>query len=298
MSSDVKETSLEEELAKNKEKEAVIQSKNELLEALNKDFATSTTQVYINSLDKEYAFSEISAKDQKSLTRIMANNEHRKDIIYDAQCALINKAALDKTFDVYRLKEFDRIKLLITLYQENMFQNEVKFTCEECGTDNKYKVDFTNAITRLDEYKLEVKEFDYESRNFKYHFVLEYPSVATVSAFHKSYYSKVGNRITKGNAKAQDAMNNLEYINLFIKSVKFENIHTGATRFIDFTNYKVSDIDEIISAFPQDVLYNETGILKFIVNEYITPLNDSFDKHTCVNCGAVHEKGNNTESFF
>lgn len=93
-------------------------------------------------------------------------------------------------------------------------------------------------------------------------------------------------------------MNNLEYINLFIKSVKFENIHTSATRFIDFTNYKVSDIDEIISAFPQDVLYNETGILKFIVNEYITPLNDSFDKHTCVNCGAVHEKGNNTESFF
>ena len=103
------------------EEEQVQQTKSELLTALQKDFATAVTKVYINSIDKEYAFREITVQEQKSLTRIMSANENRKDIIYDAQCAMINKAALDKSFDVYKLSEFDRLKLLISLYQENMF---------------------------------------------------------------------------------------------------------------------------------------------------------------------------------
>jgi hypothetical protein len=51
----------------------------------------------------------------------MSANENRKDLIYDSQCAIINKAALDKTFDIYKLSEFDRLKLLLALYHENMF---------------------------------------------------------------------------------------------------------------------------------------------------------------------------------
>ncbi len=46
----------------------------------------------------------------------MIGNEHRKDVIYDAQCATINNAALADGFDVYNLTEFDRLKILIALY--------------------------------------------------------------------------------------------------------------------------------------------------------------------------------------
>lgn len=66
----------------------------------------------------------------------MVGNEQRKDIIYDAQCAIINSVALREGFDVYELTEFDRLKILIALYQANMFSNDVKFTCKNCGTEN------------------------------------------------------------------------------------------------------------------------------------------------------------------
>ena len=96
-------------------------SKNELLAALESDFATGVSKIFLNSVGQEYAFREITVKEQKTLTRIISGNENRKDIVYDAQCALINEAALDKEFDIYRFSEFDRMKLLIALYQANMF---------------------------------------------------------------------------------------------------------------------------------------------------------------------------------
>ena len=46
----------------------------------------------------------------------MIDNEDRKDIVYDAQCALINKCALDETFNIYAVTDFDKIKLLMFLY--------------------------------------------------------------------------------------------------------------------------------------------------------------------------------------
>ena len=75
---------------------------------------------------------------------------------------------------------------------------------------------------------------------------------------------------------------------------------TGKKREINFENHKVGDIEEIMAAFPQDVLYTDTGVLKYILNNFIQPMNDSFDKHTCYQCGEVHEKGDvdTTESFF
>lgn len=278
----------------------IIQTKEELLAALSQDFATSATKIYFNSVDKEYAFREVSVQEQKSLTRIMSGNENRKDMIYDAQCALINKVALDPGFDIYQFSEFDRLKLLISLYQENMFQNEVKFTCEECGMQNAYTVDFVNTIKKLDEYKLEDKMFEYENSKFKYIFNLRYPSVKLVSRFHASYCAKHGSNVVKKQRKTNELMTNLEYVNLFIKDITLTNKTTNSTRVIVFDNYKVSDIEDILEKFPQDVLYTDKGVLKFIVNEYIKPINDSFEKHECWKCHTVHEKGNvnSTESFF
>lgn len=285
---------------KQKEDINVAKTKEELLTALNSEFATGVIKVYVNSLDRECSFKEISVKEQKSLTRMMSGNENRKDLIFDSQCAVINKAALDPAFDIYKLCEFDRLKILMALYQENMFQNEVKFTCQECGAENKYKVDFNNTLVRLDQYKLEKKTFNYENKKHKYTFEVEYPTVSMVSKFYASYCQRHGTHVPKKQTKTNDMMTNLEYVNLFIKEVTMENKTTGSKTVILFDNYKISDREDLLAAFPQDVLYTENGIVKFIVNEYIAPVNASFDKHECSVCGAVHEKEgvNNSESFF
>ena len=275
-------------------------SKNELLVALESDFATGASKIFLNSVGQEYMFREITVKEQKTLTRIISGNENRKDVVYDAQCALINQAALDKSFDIYDFTEFDRMKVLIALYQANMFQNDVKFTCEECGADNKYKVDFEQTLQKLDEYKLEKKIHTYETKRFKYVFECEYPTVKLVSAFHKSYCARNGVNVPKRLAKGNNVVSNLEYVDLFIKNIEICNVETGKVRKVALRNYDVSDIEEILQAFPQDALYSDSGVLKFIVDEYLKPVNESFSKQVCAHCGAVHNKEgtDNAESFF
>ena len=276
-----------------------IETTDDLVAALKQDFATSVNRVYINSLDKEVSFREITVQEQKTLTRIMAGNEQRKDIVYDAQCALINTACLDETFDVYQVSEFDRIKLLMSIYQANMFANEIKFTCEHCGAENNYQLDFANVLEKLDDFDLDSKIFKYENKHFAYTFTVQLPTVRKVSAFYKAYCQKHKGS-PRRTMKADEGLQNVEYANLFIKDVVIEVKATGKKREINFENHKVGDIEEIMAAFPQDVLYTDTGVLKYILNNFIQPMNDSFDKHTCYQCGEVHEKGDvdTTESFF
>ena len=91
-------------------------NKSEFINALKSDFVTTVRKVYVNSLKREVGFREISVKEQKQLSRIMIDNESRKDIVYDSQCALISQVCLDKDFDIYELTEFDKIKLMMALY--------------------------------------------------------------------------------------------------------------------------------------------------------------------------------------
>ena len=278
------------------------QTKNDLIAALNKDFATSVTKVYINSLDREVGFSEITVKEQKTLTRIMAGNENRKDVLYDAQCALINKACLEEGFDIYDLLEFDRLKLMIAIYQANTFEkNEMKFTCDKCGAENVYQLDFDNVIKRLDMYDISPKDFEYENNKFKCKFKLQFPTVKNVKAFYVATTIAPFRPRTKQQIQTDENLTNIDYVNLFIKTIELTNKVSDKTTFIDFSNYEVADVSEILNNFPQDLLYNsEHGVVKYIVEEFIEKLNTQFDKHTCFNCGAIHEKGdvNNSEAFF
>ena len=275
-----------------------IQTKDELLKVLKGDFASGVTKVYVNSLGKEISFKEITVTQQKSLSRIMIGNEQRKDIVYDAQCATINNAALAEGFDIYQLTEFDRLKILIALYQSNMFSNDVKFTCKNCGAENQYKLDFDGVLKKLDEIGLEPKEFVHENKNFKFTFTIAYPFVKKISSFYKAYYLK-HKATSKKDIQVNDNMSNMEYINLFISKVVLEVKSTGATRTIDMANYKASDVEEILAQFPQDALYTEDGVLNFIANEYLKKINDSFDKHQCFACGTVQEEegANQAEGF-
>lgn len=288
------------EVAINEEKKQVTQNKSDLLKIMQDDFASSVNTVYINSTGKEAQFKEITVQQQKSLTRIISTNENRKDIVYDAQCALINTAAITDGFNIYDLTEFDRLKLMIALYQANMFQNKAKFVCEECGEENTYTIDFNNVLIRLNSFNLEKQKFEYENKNFKYEFIIRYPSVKLVKKFHESYCKIHNKRVPNRERKTDESIQNLEYINLFIEKISYTNKQTGKTTVIDFNDYLVSDIEDIMCIFPQDVLYSDNGVIKFIVTNMIQPINDAFDKHECWKCGTIHEKGNinQTESFF
>ena len=267
---------------------AQAETKDELVKLLEQDFASGVTKVYVNSLGKEVAFKEITVTQQKTLSRIMIGNEQRKDIIYDAQCAVINNASLTDGFDIYSLTEFDRLKILIALYQANMFSNDVKFTCKNCGAENAYKLDFNNVLAKLDEVGLAPREFVHDSKNFKYTFTVSYPNVRRISSFYKSYCAK-HKASSKRDAKVNDNMSNMEYVNLFISKLKLEIKANGIVRDIDFTNYKPESVEEILSKFPQDALYTDDGVLNFIATEYLKKINDSFDKHVCFQCGTVQE---------
>lgn len=290
---------METEEVKNKQTPEQLETKESLINALKQDFATTVNSIYVNSLKKEVGFREITVLEQKTLSRIMIDNDskNRKDIIYDAQCALINKASLDPSFDIYQLTEFDRLKLLIALYQANMFKNDIRFTCEECGAENVFKLDFSKVISNLDDIDLSPKQYEYENKVWKYSFVTRYPTVKQVLQFHK------GNVIKYKGAKKQqikniDNMSNMDYVNLFIESIVMKNKQNEATRTIKLADFPAQEIEEIVAVFPQDVLYSENGVLKFIINEYIKRINDSFEEHRCYNCGAKYQNDVNSASSF
>jgi len=81
---------LNDAASKNEQEKLKVLNRSEFINALKKNFATTVRKVYINSLKREVGFREVTVLEQKQLSRIMIDNEQRKDIVYDAQCALIN----------------------------------------------------------------------------------------------------------------------------------------------------------------------------------------------------------------
>lgn len=78
-------------IPENVRREDAAQAKNKLasLAALKNKFISTVSKIYVNSLDREVNFREITVAEQKKLARIMIDNENRKDIVYDAQCATL-----------------------------------------------------------------------------------------------------------------------------------------------------------------------------------------------------------------
>lgn len=276
-----------------------IRSKTDIINALKTDFATTVRRIYVNSLNKEIGFREINVKEQKTVSRIMIDNESRKDVVYDTQCALINQVALDEGFDIYQLTEFDKIKLLMALYETNVFKNEIKFTCTECGTDNKYKMDFRNAIARLNDLDIGDKTFTFENATWKFDFVVGYPTVRRISDFYKSYILKYH----KLKGKELDSLNSsidMDYVDMFIKTITITKLADGTVNEVNLDEFTPAEAVEIVSTFPQDVLYTTDGILSYISENFIAVINKQFDKHKCATCGHIHGEAldTSTAGFF
>jgi len=71
------------------------------LNAIKSKFITTVINMYVNSLGREVGFREITVAEQKKLARIMIDNENRRDIVYDAQCAILKSICLEDGIDIY-----------------------------------------------------------------------------------------------------------------------------------------------------------------------------------------------------
>lgn len=315
-----------------------LKSSKSILNAFKNKFATKVNPIFINSLKREVNFREVSVNEQKTLSKITIENETRKDIIYDAQCALINRLCLENddenlkeearqaakaalpdaikaegvdlqtpagaafvskftndfvkkyigehSFDVYYLTEFDRMRILMEIYQHNYVPEEITYKCKSCGFENKYKPDFTKTIAKLNEFDLSDKTHTIEDSKMVYNFTVNYPLVKNVSEFYKSYMKKYKG-VSSKERDVLDNIGNIDYVNLYIKKIEITDKATGEKDVADLAYMTYDDINELISMFPQEVIFgDENGLIKFVAKEFLDNISSVFQYEKCAQCGA------------
>ena len=268
------------------------QDNNAIFNVFKNEFASTTNMVYVNSLEREVPFREVSVTEQKTLSKTMIENESRKDIGYDTQCALINRLCLEDGFDIYTLTEFDRIRILMEIYQNNYYKNEITWKCQECGAENLFVLDFKEVSRKFNSFDLSDKTYSVEDNVRVYNFTLNYPKVRNVSNFYKSYMKKYKG-VGQKERDVLDNLGNLEYINLFIKQIEMVNKADPSNRQVaDLTFMSYNQIEQLISLFPQNVIFGEEhGVIKQITTEFLEKLNNVFKYEKCKQCGAESQQG-------
>lgn len=265
---------------------------NNILNIFKNEFASTTNVVFVNSLGREVAFREVSVTEQKSLSKTMIENENRKDIVYDTQCALINRLCLEEGFDIYSLTEFDRIRILMEIYQNNYYKNEITWKCQECGAENKFSLDFKKVSEKFNAFDLKDEVYSLEDNVRVYNFTLNYPTVRNVSNFYKTYMKKYKGAGQK-EKEVLDNLGNIEYVNLFIKQIEMVNKEDPTNRQVaDLKFMSYNQIEQLISLFPQNIIFSdERGVIKHITTEFIEKINNVFAYEKCAQCGAESQQG-------
>lgn len=271
----------------------------DILNAFKKKFSTTVRRIMVNSLGHEVGFREVTVNEQKTLSKTSIENETRKDIIYDAQCNLINKLALEDGFDVYKLTEFDRIRILMEIYQANYFKNDITYKCRECGAENAYKLDFSKIIQKFNDFDLSDDIFTVEDDLRIYKFTINYPLVRTVSNFYR-YYMKKYKGLNKVEKEVLDNFGNVEYVNLYIKQIEvIEKSDPNDRITADLTLMTYGEIENLIEVFPQNVVFSENeGVISYITKNFVERLNGIFQYEKCAHCGAETTEGVGSLSDF
>ena len=258
-----------------------------IVNAFRQKMATNASAIELPSIGKTVEFKEISAAEQKELSKIAMENKSRTDIMYCAMSNMINKLAQEKGFDIRDYTEFERIYITLNLQQMNKINPEIKFTCSKCGRENKYKLDTAKLIRSFAKTYKPVKDFEIEYGNRKFTFTAGWANVRNVEDFFKHYYKKYDN--ASNNVK--ESINNLsqvEYVTMFLKSVTVTEISDPEdTMTANLDEMPYSDRVQIIDCLPQGVLFDEgTGVIGKVIEEFVNPMNDVFKYRDCEFCGA------------
>ena len=118
---------------------------------------------------------------------------------------------------------------------------------------------------------------------------MSYPKVSEVSKLYSSRYASMRKTSDKKTVESINTSLNMDYVSIFIKNFSFVDKTTGEKTVIDSSEYSVDELLDIMSVFPQDVLYSENGVIQYITKEFIGKINDAFEKHECAVCGKLCE---------
>jgi len=258
-------------------------NQKDILSALDKQFSTNVTSIFVNSLNREVSFRDVTVKEQKTLTKIIIDNEGREDIIYESTLAMIQALTLDKEFDSLDMSEFDRLKILLALYRQNFFNNKVKYSCKSCGHEGSYELNFDSIIESLDKSDVSDKLLSIDTSSHAFEFTAGFPNVKNVRSYLKQMYKE------KKDKNVVNKLSSIDYVDLFIKDMKVINKTDASSEpiSIDFRNLSINDVEEILQKLPQGVLLNRSGdsMMDKLTKEFLSLISSSFSTNKCGNCG-------------
>lgn len=266
----------------------------DILSALDKQFSTGINTVFINSQKKEISFRDVTVKEQKTMTKIIIDNEDREDVLYESTLAMIQSLCLDETFDSLTLTEFDRLKILLALYRQNFFNNKVEYRCKHCDHLGKYELDFDKILDKLDNIDISDKLYDIENSSHKFSFTVGFPNVKNVRAYYKQLYKD------KKDKNVVNKLSKIDYIDLFIKNFNIYNKANGDSIYIDLTEYTINETEEVLQKLPQGILLNKSGdsLMDKLTGDFLSVIHSPFSKNICGNCGKEIELNTGFSDFF
>jgi len=257
--------------------------------AFKQAMSSATIPVKLYSEDREITLRELTVTDQKSLSKTAMLNNSRRDIVFNSQCAMINSCVKTKGFNIQEYTEFDRIVLLLRLYEQNYFKNDVKYICPKCQKENVYAIDFSRILTKIRSAWRPDKQVLVAHGDKQFKFTLGWPKVSTISEFYKNYYRQYQNA-NENTQNTIDQLSNVEYLVMFIKGI--ELILKDNEISLDLNDCSYAERSDIIDSLPQGVIFDdEDGIIAKVVSEFTDPLNKSFQYEKCQFCGAETEEG-------
>ena len=254
----------------------------DILGALDQQFSTNVSSVFINSFNESLSFRDITVKEQKTMAKIVIDNPNREDIVYETTLAMIKSLCLDKNFEVLDLSEFDRLKILLVLFRQNFFNDKIAYTCPECKEKGEYEIDFKGIEESLDKLDISDQIYPVESATHTFICTVGYPNVKNVRSYFKQLIKD------KNDKNVINKVTAIDYIDIFIKNIKIINNACPDTPIdVPLSNCVINDVEEILSKLPQGILLNRSGtsIMDKISKEFLGPINTVFNSGKCPKCG-------------
>ena len=267
----------------------------DILGALDQQFSTNATSVLVNSLGTNIAFRDITVKEQKTIAKIIIDNPNREDIVYESTLAMIQSLTLTPTFEVLDILEFDRLKILLTLYKQNFFNDKIAYKCPDCKHAGQYELDFKGIEEALDKVDITDKVYPVENTTHTFICTVGYPNVKNVRAYFKQLIKD------KNDKNVSNKISALDYIDLFIKEIKVINKASPTNEIcIPLSNCVINDVEEILAKLPQGILLNRSGtsLMDRITKEFLSPVNQIFKQGKCSSCGKDIELNIGFSDFF
>ena len=287
MASEPKQVNTELKVLPVQKKEKKVTNASNIVNAFRQKLSTNTTLVDLPSVGKKLYFKEISAKEQKDLSKISIESNSRSDVMYSAMLGMINRLSEDKDFDIRDYTEFERIAITLNLQQMNKMNQEIKFTCTKCGKENSYRLDTQKMLRDFSKTYKQDKDIEIVSGNRKFIFTVGWANVKSVEDFFKNHYKKYDNS-SKSMQETINSLSQIEYVNMFIKKVTLTDVNDEEdTMTANFEELTYPERLQIMDCLPQSIVFDEdTGVIAKVIEEFVNPMNQVFKYKDCSFCGS------------